>query len=93
MDATTLASRGPGLVEAEVAGELVGLDVEHGHCYGFNATATRVWRLLEKPQTLGALCDQLMLEHDVDRGTCLSDVGSLLETLAADGLVRLVPVQ
>lgn len=89
MDPNTLIERIDALVEAEVAGELVALDIERGSCFGFNATATRLWRLLETPRTLDSLCAALMDEHEVDREICLSDTADALRVMADEQLVKL----
>ncbi len=89
MDAQTRIERLDALVEAEVGGELVGLDIERGSCFAFNATATRIWQLIEEPCTLNALCDRLMAEHDVDRATCLADTAAVLADLAGERLIVL----
>lgn len=87
MDGNRLVTRCGGLVEADVDGELVALHIDKGSCYGFNATATEIWTLIERPQTVDALCDTLMRRHVVDRDTCLADVSRVLETLSTEGLV------
>jgi hypothetical protein len=89
MNPNTLIERIDGLVEAEVAGELVGLDIERGSCFGFNATATRLWQLLDRPRTLESLCMALMDEHEVDRETCFADTADALRVMASERLVTL----
>lgn len=86
-----LVRRRPGLLETEVDGELIGLHVDHGTCYGFNATATRIWALIETPQTVGALVDALVADFDIDRPTCEAQLWELLATLRSDGLIELQP--
>lgn len=90
-DATIVMRKG-GLIEAEVDGELVGLHVENGTCYGFNGTATRIWALIEQPKMLGELRDALVAEFDVDPATCEQELRAVLGELAADGLVEMRPV-
>lgn len=89
MNGAMLVTRRPGMIEADAGGELVGLDVESGTCFGFNATATRVWQLIETPQTVDALVAALMAEHDVEEGECHDGLAELLRSLEAEGLVRL----
>jgi len=86
-----LVVRRPGLLETEVDGELVGLHVDNGTCYGFNATATRIWSMIETPATIGALRDALTTEFDVDPEKCETELLALLRELEADGLVELRP--
>ena len=81
--------RGSPLMEAEVDGEMVGLHIESGTCYGFNGTAYRIWQLVEQPRSLTALCEALAQEFDVDPATCRSDVTGLIDELAQDGLLTL----
>jgi hypothetical protein len=86
-----LVSRRDGLVEAEVDGEIVALHVDNGTCYGFNNTATAIWKLLDRPRRLGEICDALAGEFDVDPEECEQDVLTLLRDLESDGLVDLTP--
>lgn len=89
MNGAMLVTRRPGMIEADAGGELVGLDVESGTCFGFNATATRVWQLIETPQTVNALVAALMAEHEVAEAECRDGLAELLHSLEAEGLVRL----
>lgn len=84
-----LVSRGEGLVEAEVDGEIVALHVDNGTCYGFNATASAVWRMLDRPRRLDEICAGLIEEYEVEPGQCESEVMELLRDLESDGLVEL----
>ena len=84
-----IVSRRASLLASELDGELVGLNVDSGTCYGFNATATRIWALLEQPRSLSELRDTLLEEYDVDPETCLQQLTEMLGELEADGLVDL----
>lgn len=78
-----------GLLEAEVDGELVALNVDQGTCYGFNATATRVWGLIEEPKRISELRQSLVSEYDVDEETCDRQLRELLAELEGDGLITM----
>lgn len=91
MTPDTRIERRGALLESDVNGELMALSIERGCCYGFNATASALWRLLDRPRTLDELCRALMTEHDVDRQTCLADCAAVLERMAAEQLVTLTP--
>jgi hypothetical protein len=88
----TLIRRCPGMIEAEIDGEIVALHVDNGTCYGFNGTATRIWSLIEEPKRLSELRDILVGEYDVPPEICESQLVELLKELEADGLVELRPV-
>jgi hypothetical protein len=76
------------LLEAELDGELIGLQVDQGVCYGFNSTATRIWQLTEQPTTKAELCKVLLNEFDVDPQTCLEQVEAALDQLEGSGLIE-----
>ena len=52
-----------------------------------NATASRVWDLLAKPQTLGELVGELGREFEAPEDTLRADVTALLGDLASKGLI------
>lgn len=91
MDEQWIVSRAADLMQTEIDGDLVALDITNGSCFGFNATATRVWSLIETPSTVGALADRLTEEFAVERARCVQDVSALLRMLERQGLVRLSP--
>lgn len=88
MACNMIIERATDLIQTEIDDELVALDIEQGNCFGFNATAARVWQLVEQPQTLDAIIDALTSEFDVERAECRSTVVALIEDLAARKLVR-----
>ena len=88
-DPDPLVSRAGALMEAEVDGEMVGLHIESGTCYGFNGTAYRIWQLAEQPVRLSQLCASLSDEYDVPPEACEADVRLLLDELGKSGLVTL----
>jgi hypothetical protein len=88
-DDDLMVRRSGELLEAEVDGELVGLNVVTGTCYGFNGTATAVWRRLEQPMSVAALRDSLLEEFDVAPEVCDEQLRELLDQLEKDGLVEL----
>lgn len=91
MDARDLISRDAELMETEVDGDTVALDVDRGTCFGFNPTAARVWALLESPLPFGSLVDRLTDEFDVGRDECARDVGALVADMAEQRLLRVTP--
>jgi hypothetical protein len=88
---TNMISRNGTLLEAEVDGEIVALNVESGTCYGFNSTATRIWSMIERPRSLGEICDSLVAQFEVAPDECRRDVVALLRELQSDGLIRSDP--
>jgi len=77
------------LLTTVVDGELIGMSVEQGACYGLNSVGTHIWELLAEPRSIDDLCGQLKNEYDVGDDECLREVLELVEDLRAEGLVKL----
>jgi hypothetical protein len=91
MNDTHLISRTTTLVEAAMADELFALDIDNGHCFSFNASATAVWQSLETPRTVAELRTILMDDFAVDQATCDADLAALIDTLAGQRLISVTP--
>jgi coenzyme PQQ synthesis protein D (PqqD) len=87
----TLVSRCSELLEAEIDGDLVALDVQRGSCFGFNATAKDIWFLLETPRNFASLCEALLEKYDVMPEICRAGVAALVVELSREKLVTLSP--
>lgn len=79
------------LLTTKVDGDLMGISVEQGVCYGFDSITTRVWELLETPRSFASLCAQLVEEFEVDEDQCRADLTELLQGLRGDDLVSIRP--
>lgn len=88
MNGTTIVTRTAELIQTDVDGDLMALDVAQGNCFGFNATAARVWQLTEPPRSIDAIVDVLTGEFDVDRDACEAAVIGLIGDMADRKLVR-----
>lgn len=71
--------------------ESVILSLADGVYYGLDAVGTRVWALLERPQTVAELTSRISEEFDVSPAQCEHDLLALLGELSARRLVREVP--
>jgi hypothetical protein len=90
--ADTLIRNDAELLTTVVDGELIGMSVEQGACYGLDGVGTRVWDLLAEPRSIDSLCDELVQEYEVEPSVCLREVLDLLEELRAEGLVTVSAV-
>lgn len=86
-----LYARAATLMEAEVDGEIVALDREGGDVLGFNSTASEVWRLLDKPRSLGEICAAMLERYEVPADLCEQEVSALLDQLVAMRLIAVTP--
>jgi hypothetical protein len=88
MDQNTRLVRREELLEADVNGEIVALHIERGQCYGLNAVASEIWRMLEKPKSVGEICTALRDDYEIDESTCHQEVVDLLSDLKEEGLIE-----
>jgi hypothetical protein len=70
----SVVSRKAIALAAELDGETVLFHPELGAYIALGAVGSRVWELLEKPQSVAELCATLCAEYDVDAAACRRDV-------------------
>lgn len=80
--------RHPDLVAADMDGEVVMMSLERGVYYGLGGVGSRVWALLENPQTLDSLVAAICAEFDTDAQTCAADLRPFLDDMLRNNLVR-----
>jgi hypothetical protein len=85
---TTVVSAGE-LLSSAFGEEFIILNLKDGIYYGLDHVGARVWTLIKKPMTVGAVRDTLVAEYDVEPAQCERDLVALLEDLVAKGLVQL----
>lgn len=84
---TTLV-RAPGLVAAEMDGDVVMMSVERGQYYGLGAVGGRVWELMERPISIGLIARTVSSEYAVDEAACLADILSFAADLVHNGIAQ-----
>ena len=77
-------------VSAATGDALVMFSVEKGSYYGLNDIAAAIWKRIESPVAVAALCADLEKDFDVSRDRCEADVFGFLQKLEAKGLLRVV---
>lgn len=87
-DSTTIVAAHD-LLAGEFGEELIVLSLRDGVYYGLEDVGARIWKLLQEPITMAAICDTLASEYDIARAHCEQDVRALLGELAAKGLVEI----
>jgi len=78
------------LISAPVDDEVVVLSVERGKYYGLDEIGSDIWRRLDSPVNVDALCQDLAAKYAADHQTIERDVLALLQDLLAEGLVMVV---
>lgn len=86
---TTVISRSPSVMAAEVDGEIVMMSIEKGSYFGLDDIGSDIWKRIEQPCSFATLVDALAADYDADRNTIVSDVTVLLGQMAEQDVVRL----
>jgi hypothetical protein len=84
---TATVVRAGDLLMTDLDDETILMGIEQGAYYGMEATARRIWELVESPRTVADLCRQLAEEYGVAPEVCERDVIPFLEELQAEKLV------
>jgi len=90
LEAHMLVCRTGDILDDDMDGELVMMDIERGSYFALNKTATHIWTLLEQPVVIKDLCDQLTSEFNVPAEQCNKDVIDFLKNLLKRGLLQVV---
>jgi hypothetical protein len=74
-------------VSTALGEQAVILGADAGKYFGLDQVGARVWELVQKPTSVGALCATICGEYEVDGETCERDVLELLNELSSNGLL------
>jgi hypothetical protein len=69
-------------------GEAVVLNLKSERYFGLDQVGTRMWHVLTELGSLGAACETLLAEYDVEPATLRHDLENLIEQLVEHGLVE-----
>ena len=89
IDPDTLLIRDDSPITADMDGEIVMISLERDNYYGLGETGSRIWSLLETPQSPQQLCTALSQVYQVDPATCQTDIQPFLEQLMQEKLIKL----
>ena len=84
----TIIVAAPEQVAADIAGEVAIINLNSGMYYGLNAMGARIWALIQEPRKVDEIRTVIVKEYEVEPERCERDIVSLLEELAAAGLIE-----
>ncbi len=76
-------------ISADLAGEVVIVNLNSSVYYGLEGVGYRVWDLIQEPITIEAIRDRLVEEYDVEPERLESDLLTFIEKMEAEGLVAI----
>jgi coenzyme PQQ synthesis protein D (PqqD) len=74
---------------SDLAGEAVILSLRTGMYYGLNPVGAKIWTLLATPTRVADIRDSIVQQYDIPVERCEGDVLSVLQHLAAHGLIEI----
>lgn len=86
----TVLARGDTVLHADLVTAVAMMNIETGEYYNLNPVGSRIWSLLETPQSLAAICDALTAEFAVPAQTCRDETAAFLADLLDRKIVRRV---
>lgn len=78
-----------GNIISDMDGEKVMFSITNGKYYNLGEIGGVIWDLLENPNTLESIIDELMKQYDVDHEICEKQVMSFMDMLNEEGLISL----
>ena len=82
----TVVVRGAEHVETRVGDQTLMMSVAHGKYFSVDATASRIWDMIEHPTALSDVVATLTREYDVSPDDCEAQVKSFVGDLISNGL-------
>jgi hypothetical protein len=86
---TTLLSRSPSVLTAQVDDQILMMSIERGSYFGLDDIGSDIWQRIEPPCSFAELVDRLAADYDADRAIIAADVKTLLDRLVESDVVRL----
>lgn len=78
-------------LSTSIQGERVILNTETGKYFALNEVASRIWELIQVPNSLGAIAQTLVSEYKVELAQVESDAQLVIDELVAMGLAYVSP--
>ena len=75
------------VIATEVDGEIVLISIEDGKYFGLDSVGSEIWRRLEAPKRVDALCDELKAHFEGDPDTIEREALMFLDRLSDSKLL------
>lgn len=77
------------VVYTDIDDKIMMMNVDTGEYYDFDDIASFIWRHINKPVSVEALCDKINDEFEVEQDQCRADTEEFLDDLATRSLIRI----
>lgn len=72
---------------ADMEGQVAIVNLRTGACYTLNPVGGEIWRLIDQPRSVGAVCRAIGEQYGLSPQQAEQDVLALLQELVREGLV------
>ena len=55
LSAASVVERNSAILESEMDGEVMALNIDSGACYGFNRIGSRIWKMIAGPRSVAGI--------------------------------------
>jgi Coenzyme PQQ synthesis protein D (PqqD) len=76
-------------LSSQLADEVVILNLANSTYYGLDPIGTRIWELIQTPQTVAKVLEHLLEDYDVEKSECERTLFDLLEDFRKHDLITL----
>ena len=83
--------RSDNVLQSNLGEKSVMMDLDSGLYFGLNDVASRIWKLLEQPQTGAQLVERLVADYEIDRTACERKVLAFADELISKQLASIDP--
>lgn len=88
MEENKIFEKPPDVIEREMDGEVVLLDLNTGVYFSLNELGAELWGMLDGKRRVGEMVDWVVENYEVERKVAENDVGELLEDLHQENLIK-----
>lgn len=81
IDLQTQVVKNKDILTSEIDGEIVMLSIENSEYYGLDPVGSRIWKIIDEPISAEDIIGRMILEYDVLREQCESDVIGFLNDM------------
>lgn len=89
LTAASVISAGADVVACDLIGASALLNMRSSTYYSLNPVGSRIWRIIQQPTPVSAICDDVVAHYEVDPERCYADVVALLRNLNDAGLIEI----
>lgn len=90
LETSSVLKRSSAQVSCNLDEEVAVLHLQKARYFGLAGVGAHIWLALERPRSVGEICDSVASQFDVAPASCRPDILTFLASLQEAGLVEVV---